>query len=145
MTSTETIPVVAAVLRNEEGRLLIARRPEHKRHGGLWEFPGGKVDHGESLADAVVRELAEELELTAPWIGGEPVFEKQDPGQPFQILFLEAQASGRPELHEHSALAWVPIPVPREYRLAPSDAAFVEALATGEARVGAAPVTRLES
>ena len=41
------IPVVAAVIRREN-KVLLARRPDHKRHGGLWEFPGGKIDEGET-------------------------------------------------------------------------------------------------
>lgn len=134
--------VVAAVIRDRAGRLLIGKRPDHKRHGGLWEFPGGKVDPGESLADAVTRELDEELGLTATWIAGEPVFARQDPGHPFRILFLEAEALGEPELTEHQAVAWVPVPVPGDYDLAPSDAAFVAAVAAGEVVLRGRPPRR---
>lgn len=58
------ILVVAAVIRRE-GRILIAQRPRDKHMGGLWEFPGGKVEAGEPVADALVRELEEELGITA--------------------------------------------------------------------------------
>lgn len=57
------LQVVAAVIRQNDGRLLLAQRPAHKHQGGLWEFPGGKVENGESLAVALRRELAEELGL----------------------------------------------------------------------------------
>jgi len=53
--------VVAAVIRDPQGQILIAQRPAHKHQGGLWEFPGGKVEVGEAPAVALARELAEEL------------------------------------------------------------------------------------
>ena len=53
--------VVAGALQGEDGRWLMHRRALHKQHGGLWEFPGGKVETGESLASALCRELEEEL------------------------------------------------------------------------------------
>ena len=53
--------VVAAVILGERGRILIARRPHEKHMGGLWEFPGGKVELGEAVTDALCRELDEEL------------------------------------------------------------------------------------
>ncbi|WP_338545879.1 Nudix family hydrolase [Pseudomonas benzopyrenica] len=53
--------VVAAVIRDPQGQILIAQRPAHKHQGGLWEFPGGKVEAGEAPAVALERELAEEL------------------------------------------------------------------------------------
>ena len=53
--------VVAAALKDESGRWLVQRRPSHKHHGGLWEFPGGKVEAGETARQALVREIEEEL------------------------------------------------------------------------------------
>lgn len=52
-----------------DGRYLVCRRPAQKRHGGLWEFPGGKIDDGESLLDAARRELAEELSINVIEVG----------------------------------------------------------------------------
>jgi mutator protein MutT len=69
------IPVLAAVIRRD-GRLLVARRPAHKRHGGLWEFPGGKVEEGESWADAAARERKEELGVDVARTG-EPLFRRR--------------------------------------------------------------------
>ena len=56
--------VVAAVIHNPRGEILIARRPLHKHQGGLWEFPGGKIEDGEEAAQALIRELQEELGIT---------------------------------------------------------------------------------
>lgn len=61
----KTIHVVAAVICNEKQEVLIAKRPTDAHQGGLWEFPGGKVESGEMPAQALIRELQEELNITA--------------------------------------------------------------------------------
>ena len=72
--------VVAAALTNEKGEILLQKRPAHAQMGGLWEFPGGKVDMGESPENALVRELEEELgiivsarDLTPETFASEPL------------------------------------------------------------------------
>ncbi|MCG8392685.1 MAG: Nudix family hydrolase [Pseudomonadales bacterium] len=62
-TPTPAITVVAAIIRGEDGRICLSKRPDHKHQGGRWEFPGGKVEPGEPLADALARELHEELAM----------------------------------------------------------------------------------
>ena len=61
---TIRIHVAAAVIQNKEGEILIAKRPHDKHQGGLWEFPGGKVEADENTFDALTRELHEELGIT---------------------------------------------------------------------------------
>jgi 8-oxo-dGTP diphosphatase len=61
--SKPTVLVVAAALIDTDGRVLIAQRPEGKSMAGLWEFPGGKVEPGETPEAALIRELAEELSI----------------------------------------------------------------------------------
>lgn len=61
MHETAVLLVVAAVLVDAEQRVLVQQRPQGKSLGGLWEFPGGKLEHGETPEAALVRELAEEL------------------------------------------------------------------------------------
>ena len=60
-TSLKTVLVAAALLVDSDGRVLLARRPPGKKMAGLWEFPGGKIEPGETPERALVRELKEEL------------------------------------------------------------------------------------
>ena len=62
--SRRLLLVAAAALFDSSGRVLITQRPQHKQLGGLWEFPGGKVEPGEAPEQALSRELKEELDLT---------------------------------------------------------------------------------
>ncbi|KZY37438.1 NUDIX hydrolase [Alcanivorax sp. HI0083] len=61
---TPAITVVAAIIRGEDGRICLSKRPDNKHQGGRWEFPGGKVEQGEALDEALARELEEELGMT---------------------------------------------------------------------------------
>src|SRR5690606_37599200 len=80
----ESIRVLAGVI-ERRGELLLCQRPLHKRHGGLWEFPGGKVEPGEEDLDALRRELAEELGVEVLDVGT-PEQVVQDPGSPFLVV-----------------------------------------------------------
>lgn len=127
----DAIPVVAAVVRRG-GRYLLGRRPEHKRHGGLWEFPGGKLLEGESRLAAARRELAEELGLEVVSLGA-LLHSVRDPGAPYLIEFVEVEVLGEPSAHEHSRVAWFTAAELGALALAPADACFAARLAT-EAR-----------
>jgi mutator protein MutT len=116
------IRVVAAVI-ERDGRLLVCQRPAHKRHGGLWEFPGGKVHDGETDFLAIRRELDEELGLEATSVGRE-LCAIADRGSEYVIVFVATETSGEPVLREHSALAWASRSELAQIPLAPSDAVF---------------------
>lgn len=118
------IPVVAVVA-SHAGQYLVGRRPYEKQHGGLWEFPGGKVDPGETLLEAAHREVAEELAMEVTSVG-ETLFVGRDSGSPFEIHFVEVTLSGEPVALEHIELGWFTPKTLRAMPLAPSDAAFVE-------------------
>lgn len=104
--------------------MLVCQRPPHKRHGGLWEFPGGKAEVGESDADAVSRELAEELGVAVTFVDS-PRFEYADPESPFMIAFCDVEITGEPTCREHMASGWFTLDEASDLPLAPSDAQFV--------------------
>ena len=119
--------MLAAVVRDGD-RYLVCRRPAHKRHGGLWEFPGGKLEPGESLLDAARREMREELGVDVREVG-DVMLAIADHGSPFVIEFVPVMIAGEPQCLEHSELAWVGLGELRTLELAPSDRAFAEFLA----------------
>ena len=123
------IRVLAAVITRDD-RYLICKRPAHKRHGDLWEFPGGKIEEGESDLEAADREMQEELGVEATAVEG-PLLIRQDPGSEFSIEFMPVEIVGTPREIEHSALAWVTVEEILEYELAPSDRVFAEACLVG--------------
>lgn len=107
---------------------MICRRPLDKRHGGLWEFPGGKVEPGETLLAAATRELSEELGLSVTQIG-EVEFSVSEEGSEFVIHFAAVEVNGVPEPLEHIALEWLTVQELLQLSLAPSDLQFVQHLA----------------
>ena len=121
--------VVAAVVQRG-GEYLICQRPVDKRHGGMWEFPGGKVDVGETTEEALIRELSEELAVEVTGTG-ELLLRVDDAGSEFVIEFVEAQFTGEPIPIEHAQLAWVAPAELLSYALAPSDHIFATALQQG--------------
>lgn len=127
--SAHRIPVIAAVIARD-GRYLVGRRPDEKRYGGLWEFPGGKVDPGESWLEAARRELGEELGMDAAAVG-DLLLSVGDEGSPYVIHFLEVKASGDPVPAEHTAVGWYTPDELAALPLAPADARFVSSLRGG--------------
>jgi 8-oxo-dGTP diphosphatase len=114
---------VVAVVIARRGRFLVGQRPVHKHHGGLWEFPGGKVEANESLIEAATREIREELraELRAT---GRVLAVVGD--QRVELHFLEASLSGEVYPQEHAALRWCDVAELGALPLAPLDRLFVE-------------------
>ena len=119
----ERVRVVAAVI-EREGRVLVCQRPAHKRHGGLWEFPGGKVEEGEDDLTALRRELSEELAVDVVAIGDE-IFRNDDAGSHFTIAFIPTVIVGDPQPLEHDAIIWAGDEELESLDLAPSDAMYV--------------------
>lgn len=129
-----TVPVVAAVV-ERDGRYLLGRRPGHKRHGGLWEFPGGKLDEGEDTADAVRRELAEELALEVIEVS-EALHAVADSGAPFVIHFHPVAVRGEARPLEHDQVGWFTLAELETMELAPADERFVAWLGARGSRAG---------
>ena len=101
------IPVVATALLAPDGKVLMQQRRQSAEHGGLWEFPGGKVEPGESLEDSLRREILEELgiELAAGTL--KPLGFAADPGQPYVILLYTCgEWRGSPVCLDGEAIGW---------------------------------------
>lgn len=118
--------VLAAVI-SKGGRYLVGRRAVHKRHGSLWEFPGGKIEPGESDLDAARRELREELGVEVQAVL-RALFISRDDNSDFLIEFVPTVITGEPQAIEHSALSWATESELTTMDLAPSDRRFVEFL-----------------
>ena len=102
------VHVAAAVIRGTDGKILIARRADAQHQGGLWEFPGGKVEAGESVEAALGRELQEELGIVVS--AARPLIKVQHDYPDKQVLLdvWEVSAfSGEPRGVEGQPLAWV--------------------------------------
>jgi 8-oxo-dGTP diphosphatase len=122
--------VVAAVIRDAAGKILLTRRPEGRHMGGLWEFPGGKVEDRESPAAALERELVEELGISVA-VGAPLTFAvHSEPGMRIVLLFYRAVVvRGRPTALEKQEIAWVAPEDLLSYPTPPADAELVELLA----------------
>ncbi len=133
MNATERITVVAAVIRDGDNRVLLCRRPNHKHMGGLWEFPGGKVDDDESFETALVRELREELDIATAVERPITFAVHQEPGLEILLLFFSAKiVSGEPSGNEGQEIHWVPVSELPDYSTPPADTRLVELLLRGE-------------
>lgn len=114
---TGIVRVAAAVILRPDGRCLLAQRPPGKPYAGYWEFPGGKLEAGETPAHALARELHEELGLTvreaAPWIVQQFVY----PHAHVELHFFRVFAfDGEPHGHDGQAFSWQ---VPGAFDVAP--------------------------
>src|SRR6188508_216389 len=103
------VHVVAGVMLDARGRVLLARRTEGRDLAGLWEFPGGKVDPGETPRQALARELFEELGIHVQ--AAEPLIAVPQQYRDKRILldvYRVTRYSGKPRDLEQQALAWSP-------------------------------------
>jgi 8-oxo-dGTP diphosphatase len=127
---TPIVDVAAAVIEREDGSFLLTRRPAGKVYAGYWEFPGGKVEPGEKVTEALARELHEELgidvEVAYPWITRIYTY-------PHAMVKLHFQRvvrwSGEPQPHEGQSLAWQARGVTTVSPVLPANAPILKALA----------------
>ena len=116
------INVVAAVICNEDNKILIAQRNLKKSQGGLWEFPGGKIEPGETREHAIVREIKEEMniEIEVEKYLAEKVFEY--PEKTINLIALKCKIiNGKITLNEHEDAKWINKNELTNYNFAPAD------------------------
>jgi 8-oxo-dGTP diphosphatase len=124
--------VAACALIDRDNRVLIAQRPEGKPMAGLWEFPGGKIEEGETPEDTIIRELAEELSVmvTKPCLA--PLTFTSHNYLEFHILmplFVCRRWQGSPVPQEAQAIKWVRANRLRDYPMPPADEPLISHLA----------------
>ncbi|KQO14686.1 8-oxo-dGTP diphosphatase MutT [Paenibacillus sp. Leaf72] len=126
------LEVAAAIISNEQNQLLIARRKKGKSQEGLWEFPGGKIEQGESAQSCLRRELLEEMQieiLPQEWFG---VNDHYYGTTHIRLIAYKAKyVSGEIILVDHDDYCWVRREELKGYSFAPADIKFVEMLEQG--------------
>jgi 8-oxo-dGTP diphosphatase len=128
-TAIKRVHVVAGIIRDAHGRILISRRHDHLHQGGLWEFPGGKIESDETVRDALARELREELALTI--IAAEP-FQQIRHDYPDKSVLLDfwlvSEFAGEARGVEGQPVEWVSAAALRDYQFPAANVPIVEAL-----------------
>ena len=127
------INVVAAVITNDDWKILIAQRNLKKSQGGLWEFPGGKIEKGETKEEAIIREIKEELtiDIKVDKYIGEKIFNYPD--KDINLIALKCEKiSGNVQLTEHEDIKWVKKSELENFKFAPADEFRVEKITMGE-------------
>ena len=127
----KTVLVSAAALVDADGRVLLSRRPEGRPMAGLWEFPGGKVEPGETPEEALIRELAEELGICTVESCLAPLTFASHSYDDFHLLmplFACRRWEGTPRPREGQELKWVRPEKLREHPMPPADIPLIPAL-----------------
>jgi 8-oxo-dGTP diphosphatase len=125
------VVVAAAALIDVEGRVLLAQRPAGKTMAGLWEFPGGKIDPGETPEAALIRELAEELGVDVRMRDLAPLTFASHSYPDFHLLmplYVCREWLGAPVPREGQRLAWVRPQDFADYPMPPADRPLVMGL-----------------
>lgn len=127
----KTILVSAVALIDRDGRVLLAQRPEGKSMAGLWEFPGGKVEPGETPEAALIRELQEELGINTWASCLAPLTFASHAYPEFHLLmplFACRKWEGIPQAREGQRLAWARASELRDYPMPPADIPLIPIL-----------------
>lgn len=127
----KTVLVSAVALIDPDGRILLAQRPEGKSMAGLWEFPGGKVEAGETPEVALIRELQEELGIDTWSSCLAPLTFASHSYPDFHLLmplFACRKWKGQPVAREGQVLKWVRAAQLRDYPMPPADIPLIPVL-----------------
>ena len=123
--------VVSIALINNENEILLSKRPKKKHLSGFWEFPGGKVEEGETPEKALIREVKEELNIDINNKCIAPLSFSEFDYNNFQLLLLLyicRRWDGEPMSMENNRLEWVKPNMLRDYKMPPADDALIYCL-----------------
>lgn len=127
------INVVAGIIRNKDNKILIAQRNMKKSQGGLWEFPGGKIENDETMEEAIVREIKEELDMDIVF---ESYFDEKKyiyPEKEINLIALNCRIVGEKyNVLEHEKVEWITVEEFDNFEFAPADVYFVNKLKNKE-------------
>jgi len=127
----KTVLVSAVALIDRDSRILLAQRPEGKSMAGLWEFPGGKVELGETPEQALIRELQEELDINTWESCLAPLTFASHSYENFHLLmpvFACRKWEGTPSPQEGQNLAWAEVQDLQNYPMPPADLPLIAML-----------------
>ena len=131
MSEKPTLIVPAIALVDTDSRILLAQRPEGKSFAGYWEFPGGKIETGETPEAALIREIREELEVETQDSCLAPVSFASHPYDDFHLillLYVCRRWQNTPQALEGGALEWVRPQRLRDYQMPPANLEFIAVL-----------------
>ena len=120
--------VVSIALINDSNEILLSKRPNNKHLAGFWEFPGGKVEDGESPESAIVRETKEEINIDINNKCFAPLSFSEFDYKEFQLLLLLyvcRRWEGEPKSMENNELMWVKPNMLRKYKMPPADVSLI--------------------
>ena len=121
------LEVAAALIYNADSRFLICQRPAHKARALQWEFPGGKIEAGETPEEALVRECREEMDITVRCEGeyADLVYAYPDITVHLHLIACRIQ-KGEPAKIEHSDMRWITLSEADDFDFCPADRIFIE-------------------
>lgn len=123
------IKVVAAIIRNNQNEIFIAQRNQNKSQGGLWEFPGGKIEPNETENQAIIREIKEELDMNITVIDKYTEIIYEYPDKTINLIVLNCQINDNHyALLEHQDSAWTVPSNLKNYEFAPADKIIISKL-----------------
>ena len=123
------LTVTAAIIKNNDGEILICQRADNASMGGMWEFPGGKLEKHETLEDCIIRECREELSVAISIEGIFAQIDYQYPDKLIHFTFFNASIiDGGIKMKVHQSIKWTALSDIKSYKFCPADIDILDML-----------------